>query len=431
MTIARTAKPLGPATASRQEGVVRPIISAVPASAPPPRVAPLAPVTPMRPGAAPRVPPSARPARFKLRHKRLVLSFLGMVVAPVVATALYLTIFATAQYASYMAFTVRSEGHAAASAELMGGFGALLGGSPSGNDGEILQNYILSQEMVAKVSARMDLPTLFSVNETWDPVFSYHPGNGTIEAMTAYWKRMVHISHDSKSGIIELEITAFSPEAAQEIAKVVHEESTAMINNLSATAREDSLRYAAADLDRALDQVKSAREAITEFRMKHQIVDVAADVQGQYGIINGLQQQLATALVEYDLLRGSTTATDPRLPQVELRIQAIRDRIADERQKVGYSDGEGSYATIASEYERLTVEREFAEALYVAAMSQHEMALTEAKRQTRYLATHIQPTLAQSSEYPRNGFILASVLLFSFLIWSVMGLIYYAVRDRN
>ena len=365
------------------------------------------------------------------RHRRLALSFVAIVVMPIVATVIYLALFATSQYASYMAFTVRSEGHAAASSDLMGGFGALLGGGSAGSDGDVLQNFILSQEMVAKVSARLDLPKLYSGNETWDPVFSYHPEGGTIESLTAYWKRMVHVNHDSKSGIIELEIVAFSPEQAQEIATVVHEESTAMINNLSAIARDDALRYAGEDLDRALEHVKTAREAITAFRMKNQIVDVAADVQGQYGIINGLQQQLATALVEYDLLRGSTTATDPRLPQVELRIQAIRDRIAEERQKVGKADGEESYASIAGEFERLTVEREFAEALYVAAMRQQELALAEANRQTRYLATHIQPTLAQSSEFPRNGFILAAVALFAFLTWAVMSLIYYAVRDRN
>ena len=35
---------------------------------------------------------------------------------------------------------------------------ALLGGGSAGSDGDVLQNFILSQEMVAKVSARLDLP---------------------------------------------------------------------------------------------------------------------------------------------------------------------------------------------------------------------------------------------------------------------------------
>lgn len=417
-------------TPARPPGVAGPKAAPPVMPAPPgPRPVPVA-VPPVQlPGARP-VPPPAPPARLRPRHRRLAISFGIIVVLPVLATLCYLLLIATPQYASRMAFTVRSEAHSPAASELLGGFGALLGGSAS-SDSEILKNFILSQEMVSRVDARIDLGKTFRGNGRYDPLFTYDADGSTIEHLTDYWRRMVHVSHESASGILELEILAFSAEDAQKIAEIVHEESTVMINNLSAVAREDALRYAGEDLSRALDQVKIAREAVTDFRIRNQIVDIATDLAGQSGIIATLQQQLATALVELDLLQNSTTASDPRLTQSERRIQAIRDRIAEERQKIGYSDGEESYATIAGEYERLTVEREFAEALYVAALRQQELALAEAKRQTRYLATHIQPSLAQSAEYPRNGFILAGVAFFAFLSWAIMTLVFYAVRDRN
>ena len=430
MTTAQGATPRGPAAAVPPAGAAKPAPGLTAAPPPPgPRPVPVGVPRPL-PSVARPVPPPARPARLAARHRRLAASFGIIVLLPLLATLLYLLFIATPQYASRMAFTVRSEAHSPAASELLGGFGALLGG-PASADSEILKTFILSQEMVALVDARLNLGEIFSGDGRYDPVFTYDAQNSTIERLTDYWRRMVHVSHDSASGILELEILAFSAGDARRIAEVLHEESTKMINNLSAVAREDALRYAGEDLSRALEQVKVAREAVTDFRISNQIVDIATDLAGQSGIIATLQQQLASALVELDLLQTSTTASDPRLTQSERRIQAIRDRINEERQKIGYSGGEESYATIAGEYERLTVEREFAEALYVAALRQQELALAEAKRQTRYLATHIRPSLAQSAEYPRNGFILAGVALFAFLSWAIAALVFYAVRDRN
>ena len=428
MSTPKSPAPAGPAVASpatpaAAAAAPRPVPVAVPPASP--AAAPSA-----SPAAAKPVPAPARPARLQKRHRRIAASFAVIVLLPVVATLIYLLFMATPQYASRMAFTVRSEAHSGAASDLLGGFGALLGGSAS-TDSDILKTFILSHEMVARVDARLSLTGIYSGDGSYDPVFTYNPENSTIESLSRYWRRMVHVSHESATGILDIEILAFSAAEAQEIARVVHEESTAMINNLSAVAREDALRYAGDDLSRALEQVKVAREAVTDFRIRNQIVDIASDLAGQSGVINTLQQQLAGALVDLDLLQNSTTANDPRLTQSERRIQAIRDRITEERQKVGYSEGEESFATIAGEFERLTVEREFAEALYVAALRQQELALAEAKRQTRYLATHIQPTLAQSPEYPRNSFILAAVALFAFLTWAIATLVFYAIRDRN
>jgi len=86
---------------------------------------------------------------------------------------------------------------------------------------------------------------------------------------------------------------------------------------------------------------------------------------------------------------------------------------------------------LIAEYEGLTVDREFAEENYRAALAAVDLARANASRQSRYLATYIAPTVAETSEYPRRGLILGLAALFLTLGWSVMALVYYSVRDRS
>ncbi|MCE6966917.1 sugar transporter, partial [Cereibacter sphaeroides] len=87
-----------------------------------------------------------------------------------------------------------------------------------------------------------------------------------IEDLVDYWKRMVRISYDSTTGLIELRVHAFAPKDAQIIAQMILDESTRMINELSAIARADATRYAREELDKAVERLREQRVAVTEFR---------------------------------------------------------------------------------------------------------------------------------------------------------------------
>lgn len=374
--------------------------------------------------------PMASPAGFRLRHKGLLIAFVLLVIVPTLLAGAYLALRSADQYASTVAFTVRSDESRNAS-ELLGGVGALLGGGSS-TDTNILYEFVRSQDLVERVDQQLDLRALYSRHHRSDPFFGLQP-DASIEDLTYYWQWMVRSSYDTNTGLLELRVLAFDPDDAQAIAQAIHNESTEMINDLSAKARADAIRYASVDLDHALERLKDAREAVTQFRLKNSIVDVEADIQGQMGLVNTLQSQLASAMIDYDLLRLSTTREgDTRIDQAEKRIDVIRDRIAEERGKFSGTDNSGAnYATIMAEYERLMVEREFAETSYLAALTALDGARVVANRRNLYLATYINPTRAYSSEYPRRWLIFGLVTLFSFLLWTIVSLIYYAMRDRG
>lgn len=375
------------------------------------------------------VAPPVAAGRPRRRHALVLASFVLLVLLPAAVMAAYLWRQAADQYASHLGFSVRQE-ESNAAFELFGGMTALSGSSSS--DTDVLYQFLQSQDLVATLDQRLDLRGLWSRPQE-DPVFAFHPP-GTIEDLRDYWARMVRVSHDSATGLIEIRALAFDPIDAQRITQEIFVESSRMINELSDIAREDAIRYARADLDVAEERLRDARQVLTTFRNRHQIVDPTMDTQSQMGLVTTLQEQLAQAMIDLDLLRQTTRDSDPRIKNAEMKIQVVRDRIQDERNKLGLgrgSGGDNAFANLVGEYERLSVDREFAQQSYTTALAAFDAARSEAQRQSRYLAAHVRPTLPEQAEYPQRLILWSVAVLFLLLIWSVMVLIGYSLRDRR
>jgi capsular polysaccharide transport system permease protein len=395
------------------------------AEAPQPAVAPRGDALGQRPR------PAATPARLRRRHVGLMLSLILVVLLPVLAATSYLFFLAKDQYASTSGFTIR-QGETEAASTLLGGLTQLVGGGTAGN-ADLLFEFLQSQEIVERIDARIDLRAHYSATWPRDAVFSIWP-EAAIEDLLRFWRRMVRITYNQSSGLILIEVRARDPGTAREIAQQIIAESETMINMLNATARRDSMANAEADLAEALERLRVAREAVAEFRARTQIIDPVADLQGRMGVLNNLQQQLAQALVDHDLLLQTSDSGDPRLRQGQRRIEVIRARIADERRSFAAQDvtvDNTDYPQLLAQYEGLRVSQEFAEAAYRAALTAHDAARSNAERQQLYLATFIRPTLAQQAEHPRRLLLIGLTALFASLVWSIMALVYYSLRDRG
>jgi capsular polysaccharide transport system permease protein len=406
--------------------VVQPA-SALQAAAPPAKQKPNTPAKPEQ-----TFKPVARPARMRRRHYGLFLSLLLMVAAPLFVTVYYLYTFAQDQYASHAGFTVRSDESGSAT-DIMGGLAQFAGGN-TGTDGDILFEFITSAELVRRLGQRVDLVAHYSAPYATDPIFSLST-DASFEDLVSHWEKVVGVSYAQGSGLIDLQVRAFDPVTAHALATAIVEESQSLINELNAQARADAMRFAESDLEAASIRLRTAREAVTQFRTETQIVDPESDLQGRSGVLNNLQQRLAEALIEFDLLAENTTnPNDPRLVQTQRRIEVIRDRIRQERQNFATEDigSEGlDYPTLMARYEGLVVDRQFAEESYRAALTALDVARTNAARQSRYLAVYIRPTLPESAGFPKRDVISGLALLFLLLGWAIAALIYYSIRDRQ
>ncbi|HVL21202.1 MAG TPA: hypothetical protein VM422_09520, partial [Amaricoccus sp.] len=370
--------------------------------------------------------PEVRPAKAERRHIVLALSFLVLVAAPFLVVAAYLYTRAADQYHSEIAFSIRSEDAGGGASGLLGALTSM--GTGSASDTDILFEFIRSQKIVEEIDPELDLRTLY--NKAPGDFWFALGGDPSIEALHRQWNRMVEVNLGS-AGIIEVTAKAFDPEDAKRIAEAILSHSSALVNRLSQQARADAIRFASGELGLAEANLREKRQKMNDFRREHRLVDPSADAAGQAGLLNALQGQLAQALVDRDMLRTYAADTDQRMIQANRRIDAITERIDEERGTLGVEGVAGSLPDVLSSYEELRVDLEFANTAYTQALAALAAAKAEAGRQSRYLAPHIQPTLAETSLYPRRAMLAGLSFLFLTLGWGVLMLIYYNVRDNR
>lgn len=367
-------------------------------------------------------------AQMRPRHYGVIALFLLCVIVPAVCFSWYLWTRAVDQYESDVGFGSRTE-EAASTFDFLG---ALGGSTQTGSkDMDILNQFIISQELVSKVDADLDLKAIWSKAEG-DPLYAFK-ADGTIEDLVAYWQRMVLVNYDNGTGLMNLRVFAFDPQDARNIADAVLRQSTDIINDLSKTAQEDTTRYSKESLQAAEEKLTQARLAVLDFQVRNNIVDPSNVVANQLSVISTLNQQLASAQIDFDMLNGTVPDADLRLASLSRRLEVIRKRIEEEQAKVGASGDSGSsgFAKLVGDFEKLKVEQDFAQQAYLSALAAHDQALTDARQKTRYLAAYVVPTLAEASTGPNRPLATFLVALIGFLSWAVMVLTYYALRDRR
>ena len=368
-------------------------------------------------------------AKVRHRHVRIFLSFLVFVILPLIITVWYLVGRAVDQYSTTVVFTVRQVENTATAIDIIGGMTTI--GQNASSETDIVFKYIQSKQLIAAIDEMVDLKSKFSRYAETDPFFSFD-SSGTIEDLVEYWPNMVSIYHDTNTGLLELQVKAFSADDAFVVAEEIVSKSASMINKLNSKALIDTTKYARQELDESIDKLKQARQAISTFRTENKVVNPTDDLQGQMGILTTLQQRMADSLIELDLLNTITKTSDPRIEQAKRKIEVIDARIEEERAKLSSGRSEnGTLSSVFGEFEALKVDLEFSESVYISSLAAYDASLAEARRQKTYLAAFIEPTIAERSEYPKRLTLLNLTSLFVMLVWLVGVLVVYSIRDRK
>lgn len=358
------------------------------------------------------------------------LSALIFIALPTLLTALYYALIATNQYAVEVRFAVRG-GTGQSSTDVLG----MVTGVPTAGsvvvDAYIVMDFIHSREILEKMVNKIDVRAVYSP-EKGDVLASFDPGE-TIEELVDYWKSMVSVNFDTTSQVISVEVRAFTAEDAKNLAAVIVELSEDLTNELSARARQDAVKFAEQEVKRTEDRLRENRAALRKYREIQQELDPTKTAEAQLTLLGKLEEELSTAKTKRAGLRRFMEESAPSIKVLDSQIKAMEAQVIEERAKIGQTaeqKGPASLTGRIADYEELAVEREFAEKVYVSALSTLERARLDATQQQRYLATFVPPSLPQEALYPKS--ILNCFLIFAVcaILWALGLLIVYGIRDH-
>lgn len=354
-------------------------------------------------------------------------ALVATVVLPASLVAGYMYFIASDQFASQAAFSIRSEQGGVVSQGFLGAI-ASMGGTGSAQDTDLLFDYIRSQAIVEAVDRKLDLRDIYRQRGA-DRLFSLR-ADAPVEDVVQYWNRMVSVSNESRNGILQVEVKAFTPEDAQLILREILSESSDLINTLSEEARADSLRLSGEMVEEARQDLRDIRRKLTDFRRENQIVTPEIEAETRSTVIGALQGRIADALVERDSILSYTNENDQRVRNIDNRVESLRAQLEQERVDLLQS-GQDTDVDVFGVYESLLVDQEMLNIAYGQALASQASAHAEARRQARYVAVHVPPSLAQSPLYPERLKTTLVAALLLLLLWSIVTVFYKNARDRH
>ncbi len=355
-------------------------------------------------------------------------SFAAFVIAPFLVASIYWGLIASKQYVTETKFALRAG--EASSLDLLSGGAMGSQASQQMQDAQVLVNFIRSRSMVEALDRKVGLRAMFSRSGV-DYFSSFDPED-SVEELEKYWKRRIDASLDMMSGIISVNVRAFTPSDSLAIAQNVTDLSERLVNELSTRSRRDALAQARTELTRAEEQLKNATGSMRDARNTEGVLDAPAAAEAINKLITTLRLELAATQEDLALHSDSATSDSPQARLLTARVQSLKSQIDEYSTQIagGGERGEGSLAQRAGVLSMHQIELDLARQRYALAASMFENARVDLETQRAYLVSFLRPTLAEKSLYPRRWIEWGIIVAPATIGWLALVAVAFLVRDH-
>jgi capsular polysaccharide transport system permease protein len=364
---------------------------------------------------------------FKSRLKAVNPLFIATVVIPTFIAVIYFGLIASDVYISESRFVIRSPEKQVSSA--LDSLFRSAGSSMAGDEIFAVQSYIESRDALKSLNRNNAVASAYS-RPSVDAFsrFGGFAGDTTFESLYKYYRKRVTIDHESSSTISTMLVRAYTPKDAYTINEKLLQQAEALVNHLNNRSREDLIRFATTEAASAEKQAQKAAIALAALRNTQGVIDPERQATIQMQLISKLQDELISTKTQLLQLRAFTPA-NPQIPVLNTRIAGLTKEIDGEISKI--AGGSKSLADSAVQFQRATLENEFATKQLGSALASLEQARNEARRKQVYLERIVQPNIPDKSLEPRRWRGILSTLALGLVVWAVMTMLLAGVREHR
>ncbi len=353
------------------------------------------------------------------------LLLLAVIVGPMVLAGYYYFFVAADRYEVRTLFLIRTAGSEVPAMTTILGQPQAFG--RAADESFSVVDYITSYEGMLRLNNEVDLREAYSKPK--DDPFYYLPADSNYLELHDYYLRMVDTYYDQITGLVTIDVRAYTADDAYNIAAALLTESERLINEFNKRAQADLLQLARTEVTQAFEELERIERQLTAFRQDNNIIDPMEVITRVNGIIAGLEGEVAKT--EAELLQLSKVTGNRggvmRL-ELEARIEALRVQVERERERlIGQQESMGS---LIPEFELLNLRKVLAGEAYSAALASMQSSIAQAQRQQLYVVPVVAPTKLDQAQLPDRWENLFFVFLVVMLVATVGRLLYLGVRDH-
>ena len=367
------------------------------------------------------------PTRMRRWLSKFNAVFLVTVLLPTLGAIGYFGFVASDVYISESRFVVRNPQRQTAT-----GLGALLqstGFSRSQDDTYSVHDFIRSRDALHELDEKLKVRAAFSDAKV-DPI-SRFPGldwDRSFEALHRHYLKYVGIEYDSASSISTLKVRAFTAADAKGINELLLQMGERLVNNLNTRSRQDLIAVAEHEVKVAEERAKAAATALSSFRSDRGVFDPDRQSALQLQAVAKLQEELQAAEAQLQQIM-QVSPRNPQVATLSTRVEGLKRLVEKESAKV--TGGGKSLSSKSPIFDRLVLDKSFAERQLAGAMSSMETARNEAARKQLYLERLVQPNLPDMAVEPRRIRSILMVFVVGLMLWAVMSLVIASIREHS
>ncbi|MCC8396972.1 hypothetical protein LJ656_30815 [Paraburkholderia sp. MMS20-SJTR3] len=363
------------------------------------------------------------------RIKKVNRLFALTVIFPTLAATIYYSLIASDVYVSESSFVVRSPNQQTQSSGLVGQLLQGSGLSDSQNDAYAVNDYIVSRDALSALNQKNSFVNAYA-GSNGDMFNRFNPLGlyGSKEHLLLYYQKQIDVAFDTTTSIATLKVNAFTPRDAHRFNEQLLVLGEQLVNRMNARAQQDMIQYAVNQVAQAETRVKVAAEALSAFRNKQSIFDPDKQSALQLQQVGELKSELIASKTQLAELR-SLAPSNPQVKALTTRIAALQTEINNAVN--GVAGGSSSLANKAPAYQRLSLERDFADRQLSAALVSLESARADARKQQLYLERIAQPSTPDEALLPHRVRNVLITFILGLISWGTLSLLISSVREHR
>ena len=360
---------------------------------------------------------------FLVKNKILWLT----VIVPTILACIYYGVIASDVYISESRFVVRSPQR-----QTQTGLGALLqstGFSRSQDDTYSVHDFVMSRDALKELDEQLGVRRAYSSKDA--DFINRFPGldwDDSFESFYKYYQKRVGVDYDTASSISILTVRAFTAEDAKRINDLLLKMGERLVNNLNDRSRQDLIKFATQEVTTAKTNATAAALALSSFRTAQTIFDPDRQSAIQLQGVAKLQEELFATEAQLNQIR-QVSPKNPQVASLANRVSSLRNTIATETSKV--AGGGSSLTSKSANFERLVLEKSFADKQFASTLASLESARSEAERKQLYLERLVQPNLPDKALEPRRIRSIFMVFAVGLIAWGVVSLLVASVKEHT
>jgi capsular polysaccharide transport system permease protein len=308
---------------------------------------------------------------------------------------------------------------------------SVLGGTTSqSKDVLVLQDYILSTEMLRALDSKLDLRSAYG--DSYDLLSRMLRRDVSFEWFHRHYQGRVETEFDETSGLLTVRAQAYTPEMALAIGRGIVEEGEKFMNELAHRLAREQVAFAEREVATVGKRYAAARQTLIAYQNRHGLVSPAATIEQLSAVAARLEGELSALQARRRALESYLTPAAPELVQINTHVKAVEQQLTAERARLASTGGNGrTLNRIAEEYDQLLLDAGFQQDVYKTSLVALERARIDASRMLKKVSVVQAPMLPERSLEPARLYTITVFLIAVIVVAGIFHVLLDIIREHR